>query len=274
MSSVTLDLLGPSEAPPPAEENGTAGGPPPPDDQAPGTADSTDARDTRNEQDGHDRHDGQNRQNRQDRQDRQDRQGTDDPATAESGPRESRPQPTEAAAEATDPADSVDSVDSVSSVASVKSIAPADSVDLTAPADPDPDEADPDVSDDAPAPAARPPATARLRCATCGTLILADAPSGVPQADTTPVSASAPGHADDRAAASTAVTWRVPVHAGLPSPVDPFAATLCAGSGAPADPQADAVGDTADAATAPTPPPLFLPLGLHWRDQPFSHGPA
>lgn len=268
MSSVTLDLLGPSEAPPPAEENGTAGGPPPPDDQAPGTADSTDARDTRNEQDGHD---GQNRQNRQNRQ------GTDDPATAESGPRESRPQPTEAAAEATDPADSVDSVDpadSVSSVASVKSIAPADSVDLTAPADPDPDEADPDVSDDAPAPAARPPATARLRCATCGTLILADAPSGVPQADTTPVSASAPGHADDRAAASTAVTWRVPVHAGLPSPVDPFAATLCAGSGAPADPQADAVGDTADAATAPTPPPLFLPLGLHWRDQPFSHGPA
>lgn len=96
-------------------------------------------------------------------------------------------------------------------------------------------------------PAGEPPAPERLRCATCGTLVAADAP------------------AHDRADAP----WHVPVHAGLPDPVDPFTARPCPGSGAVADPHAPPP-ETADA--TPAAPAALLPRGLHWRDQPFSHG--
>lgn len=122
---------------------------------------------------------------------------------------------------------------------------------------------------DAPAAGVR-PAPARLRCATCGTLILADAPAHDPQAA---ASVATPDHADDERADTPAAvaTWRVPVHAGLPDPVDPFAARPCPGAGAVADPQAEAL---AAAGAVPAPAPVLLPPGLHWRDRPFSHGPA
>ncbi|UGQ13039.1 hypothetical protein LO772_05290 [Yinghuangia sp. ASG 101] len=118
---------------------------------------------------------------------------------------------------------------------------------------------------DAPASDTR-PASARLRCATCGTLVFAETPIRDPRAGAAAV--PPPDPADDRVDPAPAPTWRVPVHAGLPDPVDPFAARPCPGVGAAAEPQEDGL---VAPDTAPAPPPTLLPLGLHWRDQPFSH---
>ncbi|HSA52825.1 MAG TPA: hypothetical protein VLH10_22290 [Yinghuangia sp.] len=111
-------------------------------------------------------------------------------------------------------------------------------------------------------PLPQPPA--RLRCATCGTVLTVDAPAPAPQTD---AADAVPLDADDGDA-----SWRVPVHAVLPTAVDPFAALPCPGSGLAADPATDAVD--APAPVPPSPPPTVLPLGLHWRDQPFSHASA
>ncbi|WP_018543206.1 MULTISPECIES: hypothetical protein [unclassified Streptomyces] len=62
----------------------------------------------------------------------------------------------------------------------------------------------------------------------------------------------------------------LPEHALCPSPWDPFALTVCQGSGRPAADAAD-TDDMRDAQEQDAAVLLTLPEGLDWRRQPFSH---